>query len=218
VTVKVKVCCIQSYREARLAIAQGASAIGLVSDMPSGPGVIPEEKIAEIETSIPSHIGSFLLTSLQEPNDIVAQHRGCKTHTIQLCNRIDLRSYVRLRRELPETSLVQVIHVTGENAIAEAEWIAPHVDALLLDSGDPTADPKSLGGTGKRHDWKMSRRIRDSVPKPVFLAGGLSPSNVIEAIRAVQPFGVDVCTGVRSDDSLDEMKLSAFFAAITAAG
>ena len=89
-----------------------------------------------------------------------------------------------------------------------------HVDALLLDSGNPSLAVKELGGTGRTHDWKLSRRIRDSVSIPVFLAGGLTPSNVADAVAAVEPFGLDVCSGVRSDGNLDPVKLRAFVDAV----
>jgi len=91
------------------------------------------------------------------------------------------------------------------------------VDALLLDSGNPALAVKELGGTGRVHDWSLSRRIRDAVPKPIFLAGGLRSTNVREAIAAVQPFGLDLCSSVRINDVLDEQKLKSFFEAVNAA-
>jgi phosphoribosylanthranilate isomerase len=215
---RFKICCIASVDEARLAVACGASAVGLVSDMPSGPGVIDEDTIAAIVATVPPGVGSFLLTSLLEAEAIVAQQRRCRVNTIQLCDRPRPGTHRELRRALPGIALVQAVHVTGEGALAEAFEAAPHVDAILLDSGDPSRPVKELGGTGRAHDWSISRRIRAAVASPVFLAGGLRPQNVAEAIRTVEPFAVDVCSGVRTDGRLDEAKLRAFAAAVRGEG
>lgn len=210
----VKVCCIASHDEARLAVDAGASALGLVSSMPSGPGVIPDEAIAEIAAAVPSPVATFLLTARLDADSIVSQHMLCRTTTLQLVDAVPHEELRRLRRALPGIRIVQVIHVAGEEAVEEAAAVAPWVDALLLDSGNQKLPVKELGGTGRTHDWRLSRRIRDSVPRPVFLAGGLNASNVAEAVRAVSPFGVDLCTGVRIDGRLDSARLWGFFDAL----
>ena len=211
---RVKICCIASREEARMAVECGASAVGLVSEMPSGPGVIDEELIAEIAARVPPTVATFLLTCGQDADSIIGQQRRCRVNTIQLCDRVPREVYGELRARLPGVSLVQVVHVRGEDSFEEALSVAPHVDALLLDSGNQTLAVKELGGTGRTHDWRVSRRIRDAVGVPVFLAGGLKPENVAEAIEAVRPFGLDVCSGVRSDGQLDAGKLKRFFAHI----
>jgi phosphoribosylanthranilate isomerase len=211
---RVKICCIASIEEAWLAIEYGAKALGLVSKMPSGPGPIPEELIAKIARLMPPSVSSFLLTSKQDPLEIVKQHRRCGTNAIQLVDRIEIGDYEELRIALPGIKLVQVVHVVNEKAIDEAEIVAPHVDAILLDSGNPDLLVKQLGGTGRKHNWLLSRQIREKVKVPVFLAGGLNSDNVLEGLRQVQPFAVDVCNGVRTDEKLDEYKLSAFFEAV----
>jgi phosphoribosylanthranilate isomerase len=208
---RVKICCISSLAEAELAIRYGASALGLVSAMPSGPGVIDEGLIAEIAAYAPPPITTFLLTSKQETEAIIEQHRRLRTNTLQIVDRLERGTYADLRAALPGIRLVQVIHVTGEESVDEAQSIAPQVDALLLDSGNQALAVKELGGTGRTHDWTISRRIREAVTKPIFLAGGLKPDNVAEAIREVRPFGLDLCSGVRTDGKLDEMKLARFF-------
>jgi phosphoribosylanthranilate isomerase len=209
---RIKVCCISSVEEAWAAIRAGASALGLVSSMPSGPGVIPESLIAEIAAAVPPPIATFLLTCGQDTGDIIAQQRRCRANTVQLCDRLTSGSYADLRGAMPGVSLVQVIHVTGEQSLDEALSVAPHVDALLLDSGNQSLAVKELGGTGRVHDWTLSRRIREQARVPVFLAGGLRPENVGEAIRQVGPFGLDLCSGVRTAGKLDEGKLARFFA------
>lgn len=200
-----------SVAEAWLAIDSGAAAIGLVSEMPSGPGVIEEELIAEIAAKIPPTIGSFLLTCKQDVASIIDQQKRLHVNTIQICDRLREGTHEQLRRALPGISLVQVVHVTGPESIAEAREVAEFVDAVLLDSGNQSLPVKELGGTGRTHDWTISRKIREDIRVPLFLAGGLNGENVAEAIRQVRPFGVDVCSGVRTEGQLDEVKLARFF-------
>ena len=211
---RVKICCISSVEEAALAIACGASALGLVSAMPSGPGVIREDQIAEIAATVPPPIATFLLTSKQEVAEIVEQQRHCRTNCIQLCDCLTSGAHADLRRALPGIKIVQVIHVTGPGSVDEALALAPSVDAILLDSGNPALPVKELGGTGRSHDWSLSRRIREQISIPIFLAGGLNATNVGQAMNAVAPFGLDLCSGVRTDGKLDRQKLLAFFAAV----
>lgn len=214
---RVKICCIASLEEARLAVRQGAAALGLVGRMPSGPGPIADELIAEIAASVPPPVATFLLTSETEPEAIVDHVRRCGTNTVQLVDAIDPNAYAGLRKALPRVKIVQVIHVTGPESVAEAKQRAPLVDALLLDSGRPGAAVRELGGTGRVHDWSLSRRIVAGISRPVFLAGGLRPDNAAEAWRAVKPFGLDLCTGVRTNGRLDEGKLRDFFDALAPA-
>ncbi|MFA6457101.1 MAG: phosphoribosylanthranilate isomerase [Bacteroidota bacterium] len=210
----VKICCIASADEAAMAVRYGASALGLVSAMPSGPGPISEELIAEIIATVPKHISTFLLTSKQDASSIIAQQKKTKANTLQLVDAVSTNVYLELRKELPGISIVQVIHVIGESSIEEATSVAPFVDMLLLDSGNPNLAVKELGGTGRKHDWDVSRKIVSSVSVPVFLAGGLNAGNVHEAIDVVHPYGLDLCSGVRTNGMLDEMKLLQFIQAI----
>ena len=209
--VRVKICCISSIDEAKLAISYGASAIGLVSEMPSGPGVIIEKLIEEIASTVPPGISTFLLTSKTDADSIITQQRRCKTNTIQIVDRVSGDVYARLRDELPGIKIVQVVHVNGEESIDEAKEVSQFVDAILLDSGNQKLKVKELGGTGRTHDWRISKIIRDSVKVPIFLAGGINQENVTEAIETVNPFGVDLCSGVRVNGKLNENLLSEFF-------
>jgi phosphoribosylanthranilate isomerase len=214
---RVKVCCIRSVEEGRLAVRLGASALGLVSEMPSGPGVVSEAVIAEVAAAAPPPIATFLLTSRTAPAEIISQQNRCRVNTVQICDRLPAGAHADLRRSLPGISLVQVIHVSGSESMTEALQVSRDVDALLLDSGDPTLPIKELGGTGRTHDWSVSSRIVEESSVPVFLAGGLNPENVGEAIRSVRPFAVDLCTGVRTAGVLDEHKLLRFMEAVAAA-
>jgi phosphoribosylanthranilate isomerase len=185
--------------------------------MPSGPGPIEDSRIRDIAESVPPGVASFLLTCETSADAITRQHRYCGTNTLQFVDEVETGTYERLHESLRGISIVQVIHVRDENAIDEAVRAAPHVNAILLDSGNPKAAVKELGGTGRRHDWSISRRIRESIDVAVYLAGGLNPGNVGEAIRTVQPFGVDVCSGLRTDGRLDEKKVEAFMIAVAGA-
>jgi len=210
----VKVCCIQNLDEARLAISAGASAIGLVSAMPSGPGPIDDGQIARIASAVPAPTETFLLTSLIDAEAIAEQHRRCGTTAVQLVDQVAEPELRRLRKLLPTTRLVQVIHVVGPESVEEARAAAALVDTLLLDSGNPRLTVKELGGTGRAHDWEQSRRIRDSVGVPVLLAGGLHPGNARAAMKQVRPAGLDVCSGLRLNGRLDAGKLQDFFSAL----
>ena len=212
--IRVKICCISSQKEAQLAIAHGAAALGLVGNMPSGPGVISDALIRAIAATIPPGIASFLLTSEINADKIVAHHQETLTNTIQLVDAVDAATYTAIRKSIPHIKLVQVIHVLSEASIDEALQAADGVDALLLDSGNPTLAIKELGGTGRTHNWDISKRIVQQSPVPVYLAGGIRAENIREAIDRVGPFGIDLCSGVRTNQQLDEEKLANLFAAI----
>jgi len=213
---RVKVCCMKSIDEVSMAVEAGASAVGLVSPMPSGPGPISNELAAEIAAEVPPGIDAFLLTPLQTVEELVEQNRLVKARTLQLVDELPRGAHAELRRAMPGVKLVQVIHVTGPESVEEAVAVASEVDAILLDSGNPSIEVKELGGTGRRHDWAISRQIREAVPVPVWLAGGLKPDNAREAIETVAPFALDLCSGIRSGEGydLDPDKLERFMAAV----
>jgi len=211
---RVKICCISSEEEAQIAIAAGASALGLVGHMPSGPGIISDDLIRKIAKKVPPPIATFLLSSHTTAEDIIAHQQLVNCSTIQIVDQLQEGSYQQIRNSLAGIKLVQVIHIRDESSLEEAKQISNQVDALLLDSGNPNLSIKELGGTGRTHNWQISRKIVEAVEVPVFLAGGLSPKNIAQAIREVRPFGLDICSGVRSHGKLDKFKLEAFFTAI----
>jgi phosphoribosylanthranilate isomerase len=212
--VRVKICCISSEKEAKLAIKYGTDALGLVGNMPSGPGVISDDLIHEISKAVPPPISTFLLTSETKAQKIIDHYKKVQTTTIQIVDKIEPSHYLKIKNELPHVKLVQVLHVRDEDSIQESKDISQYVDAILLDSGNLNLAVKELGGTGRTHDWEISRAIRESTSIPVFLAGGLKASNIKKAVSIVKPFGVDLCSGVRSDGQLDEKKLHQFFEAL----
>ena len=211
---RIKICCISSLTEAKIAIKMGASALGLVSEMPSGPGVISMETIKLIAASVPPPIATFLLTSKQNINEIIKQHEYCRTSTIQICDDLTIGTHKDLKEALPGIAIVQVIHVTGDESITEALAIQNEVDAILLDSGNQSKKVKELGGTGRTHNWEISCKIREKLDIPIFLAGGIKPNNIAQAIDQVHPFGIDLCSGVRTDGKLNEIKLQQLFSNI----
>lgn len=214
---RVKICCIASVEEARIALEAGADALGLVSAMPSGPGVISDARIAEVASWARTRAPTVLLTSRQDSAGIAEQLAAAQPSIVQVCDELPVPEYGRLRRAHRGVALMQVIHVRGDEAVVEATTLARHVDAFLLDSGNPSAQVKELGGTGRVHDWRVSRALRAAVHVPVFLAGGLRPGNVGEAVTRVRPFGVDVCSGVRRDGVLDPQLAREFVTAVRAA-
>ncbi len=210
---RIKICCISTVEEAKLATDQGASALGLVGKMPSGPGVISDQIIREITRSVPPPVATFLLTSETRTSQIIQHHRVTRTNTLQIVDALQEGTYKDLRDALPAVKIVQVVHVLDEGSVEEAQSVAPYVDAILLDSGNPNLEVKQLGGTGRVHNWKLSRQIRDTVGVPIFLAGGLKAENVKQAIEEVNPYGLDLCSSVRSGGQLDPQKLDTFFEA-----
>ncbi len=208
---------MMSPDEARLAVECGADAVGLVSEMPSGAGVIGDDLATEIAAGVPPGVMSVLLTNRQSVSAIVAQQRAVAANAVQLVDELPQGSHAELRAALPGISLIQVVHVTGPEALDQARTVASAVDAVLLDSGNPGLAVKELGGTGRVHNWDISRQIVAELKTPVFLAGGLNAGNVGEAIAHVRPFGVDLCNGVRTAGELDAAKLRDFFTAVATA-
>jgi phosphoribosylanthranilate isomerase len=214
---RLKICCIGSEYEARLAIRAGVDALGLVGAMPSGPGVIADDAIRAIALVMPAAVSGFLLTQERTAEAIAHHVSRCAVSTVQVVNHVDPEELGRLRAMMPWLRVVQVIHVEGADALELLRAYEPHVHSFLLDSGSPGAAVPLLGGTGRVHDWSISAEfVRRSV-LPVFLAGGLTPENVGEAIRLVQPYGLDICSGIRTDGLLDEGKLQRYVAAVNAA-
>lgn len=190
-----------SAEEAEMAIAAGALAVGLVGEMPNGPGPIADETIKKIAAQVHARHGdkiwTTLLTSRTDGEAIAAHVADTGVNSVQIVDDPAPGAYEVIRQVHPEIRILQVIHVEDESAIDAARFAAEGADIILLDSGKPSARERTLGGTGDTHDWLVSRKIVEAVTGPVFLAGGLNPENVKDAIQAVRPFGVDVCSGLR---------------------
>ncbi len=213
--IRIKVCCIASVEEARLAIAAGADALGLVSAMPTGPGPIAEPLIAAIAATVPPPVDPILLTAEDRADSIADQAHRLGVRTVQLVRHVDSSEHVRLRGLDPALRIVQVIHVEDARALDQIALYAETAAAFLLDSGRPSA--AELGGTGRTHDWSVSAEFVRRSPRPVFLAGGLTAENAAQAVREVRPYGLDLCSSLRTGGALDPALLAAFFEVVRAA-
>ena len=141
---------------------------------------------------------------------------GVGTNTVQIVRHVEVSELEGLARVLPSSiRRVQVLHVEDDSSLERMRAYAPFVHAFLLDSGRPAVS--ELGGTGRTHDWRISRAIVEGSPVPVFLAGGLRADNVASAIDQVGPWGLDLCSGVRSNGQLDRAKLTAFMRSVSGA-
>lgn len=216
---RVKICCMASPGEVRAAAIAGADAVGAVGPMPSGPGPIDDAAARVVIGAAPPGVTPFLLTSELTAEAVVRHLRATHAPVVQLVRHLDPRVHAEIRNAMPWVKIVQVVHVEDDSAIELARGYAMISDALLLDSGNPSAggEVEALGGTGRRHDWEISRRIVQAVDKPVWLAGGLTEANAIEAINQVRPFGLDLCSGARTLGKLDQRKLTAFMTAVRTA-
>lgn len=214
---RTKICCISSKDEAELAIQAGADALGLVGAMPGGgPGVIEDDAIRAIARDLPAGISAFLLTQECSAEAIMDHVSRCEVSTVQIVRHIAPPELQRLREVMPALRIVQVIHVEGTEALRLLGDYEEFVHSFLLDSGSPSASIPVFGGTGRVHDWSVSAEFVRRSRRPVFLAGGLSPSNVAAAIPLVRPYGLDICSGVRTAGLLDGAKLRSYIAAIQA--
>jgi phosphoribosylanthranilate isomerase len=190
------------------AIAAGADALGLVSVMPSGGNDITDAMIAKIAELAPPPVATVLLTAETKADAISAHIRATNPTAVQIVAHIEPTESARLARLEPHVRRIQAIHVTGEEALDFVDVYSPHIHAFLLDSGRPGEKIPVLGGTGRTHNWAVSSRFVQESTRPVFLAGGLTTENVGDAIRQVRPFGVDLCSAVRTNGQLDAQKLA----------
>lgn len=206
---RIKICCIASPGEAARAAAAGADLLGLVGPMPSGPGPITHAEARAIAATAPPWATPVLLTAGETADEIAAHAAEAGVRTVQVVRHVPPGELARLP---PGLARLQVIHVEGPEALDLIPAYAPHATAFLLDSGRPAS--QELGGTGRIHDWEVSAAFVRASPVPVFLAGGLTPENAAEAVRRVRPFGLDLCTGVRTGGALDDARLNAFMEAV----
>ena len=212
--VRVKVCCITSEEEASAAVSLGADRVGLIAAHPGVETGLSDRVLAETGNWVPETTDRVLLTPYLDAPSIVAHVERVGVGVVQICDHVDQEVHHAIRAACPLLEIVQVVHVESPSSVGLAQVMARSVDALLLDSGVSGADFSALGGTGKIHDWAISRAIVDAVSVPVWLAGGLNPENVGRGIETVRPYGVDLCSGVRSEGALDRSKLRRFMAAV----
>lgn len=196
-----------------MASGAGADLLGLVGPMPGGPGVLTPAEARAIASGFDGPARPVLLTSSETAEDIARDASDAGVSSVQVVRHIPVGD----ARTLGESGLhyMQVIHVEDTASVDLIDLYAEHCDAFLLDSGTPATGV--LGGTGAVHDWALSAEVVRRSPRPVWLAGGLTPANVGEAMARVRPDGLDVCSGLRRAGRLDAGLLRDYMQAIDGA-
>jgi phosphoribosylanthranilate isomerase len=191
-TVRVKICGITRKEDLDAAAAAGADAVGFVVGAAASPRNLSLEKAEKLFRQVPPFVKSVLVTV---PTSIIELAEACEKlnpDAVQI-HGANLRSVALFREKLSATPLIGAVNANSADALEVAQVASKMFDAVLLDS---LADGQ-YGGTGIVHDWTLSKCIRKAVhPTPLILAGGLNPENVAEAVRVVQPYAVDVSSGV----------------------
>jgi len=190
--VRVKVCGITSFKDLNMVVEAGADAVGFVVDVPQSSKSLSLDEAEKLIRATPVFVETVAVTVF-----------ACLKSLKEICEKLNpdlvqvhgLRFNEKIRETFPNTRLIGAVQAKSEGAVVAALDLSKTFDAVLVDSHVHG----SYGGTGKTHDWNLSRRIRDVIhPKPLILAGGLTPENVKEAIRVVKPHAVDVSSGVES--------------------
>jgi phosphoribosylanthranilate isomerase len=199
VPVRVQIAGVSSLEEALAAERAGADALGFTVRLPNGVHDGLTEVLArDIIAQLPPFITSVAITYVSTVRAAVDLCRNLGVTALQLHGEFPMGELRLVRAALPHLKIIRAVHVTGPEALAAARALERHVDALILDTYDPVTGRH--GATGKTHDWSISRELVASVRVPVILAGGLTPENVVDAVRTVAPWGVDVHTGVENAD------------------
>ncbi len=207
--VKVKICGITNMNDALLAAEYGADFLGFIVDIEKSEDSLSRSVARDLIMQVPLEITPVMVTYLNKASDVVELARFVKPMAIQFHADITVGEIGKIRKALPKMKIIKAVHVTGEKAIDEAKKFEDYADYILLDS----KSKGKIGGTGKTHNWNISRKIVEKCKKPVILAGGLNPENVLDAVRIVKPFGVDVNSGVKSSPrKKDADKMERFIA------
>ncbi|MGE5328340.1 MAG: phosphoribosylanthranilate isomerase [Deltaproteobacteria bacterium] len=205
---RVKICGIKRIEDALKAIEFGADAIGLLIKTQSK-NSIDENTAREIVRTLPPFCSSVMVVITTDIKEIVELSRYIGVTAIQLHGENSPEDILNIKRELPFVKIIKTLHVTNIETINNCKKYFKIADAILLDSTNFSGG--AVGGTGLTHDWSISRKIVEESPIPVILAGGLNPENVAEAVKIVEPYGVDVQSGVNGEDGFkDYAKLERF--------
>jgi len=205
--VMVKICGITREKDLTTAAAAGADAVGFVIGVASSPRNLTMEKAKKIVEQASFSIDKVVVTVPNSINFLVKIYEKLKPDAIQIHGE-NLSEDFPFQERLPDVRLIKAIHVKSSNVVETAVKASKFFDAVLLDS----FVRGKYGGTGVVHDWELSKRVKEAIfPKPLILAGGLTPENVKDAVRFVQPYGVDVSSGVESRPGIkDPEKVLAF--------
>ena len=206
-SVRTKICGITREEDLTVAMDAGADAIGFLVGVPSSPRNLTLERAETLLDQVPIFIDSIVVTAPKSIEWLVEIYERLKPSGIQIHGKEELDSSI-IHEKIEDVNLIKTVYVTedalNETVIKDLKTF----DAVLLDS----FSQGQYGGTGKVHDWILSRQIKEAVsPIPVILAGGLNPENVKEAILAVEPYAVDVASGVEANPGIkDQSKVRAF--------
>jgi phosphoribosylanthranilate isomerase len=199
--VRVKICGITRKEDLDAAAAAGADAIGFVVGVASSPRNIALEKAEKLIRQVPPFVKSVLVT-VPRGIDEFETYEKLNPDAIQIHGE-NLHAAASVRLKIPNIPLIGAVNAHLANALDVVSRASKLFDAVLLDS---FADGR-YGGTGIAHDWELSKRIKQAIhPKPLILAGGLNPENVAEAVRTVEPYAVDVSSGVELQPGIKDHK------------
>ena len=205
--VRVKICGITRKEDLAVAVDAGADAVGFLVGVPTSPRNLTLERAKMLLDLVPVFVDSVIVTAPETVEDIVEICETLKPSVIQIHGK---KNFVasQVRKKVKNTCLVKTVYVKPDILKEENIEELKQFDAVLLDS----FTKNQYGGTGKTHDWTVSKQIKEAVaPVPVILAGGLKPENVKEAILAVNPYAVDVASGVEASPGIkDHNKIHAF--------
>lgn len=201
---RVKICGITRGADLEAAVEAGADAVGFVADVSvESPREVDVATAAELVADVPPFVSSVLVTMGDSPDRVVDTARTVRPDVLQVHGTFDAEQLGYLRSETG-TKLVVAVNSSDHERARDIDAAA---DAILVDS---TTD-EHAGGTGRTHDWDATHELVQELRSPVVLAGGLTPENVTEAIRIVEPFGVDVASGVEQSGGIkDHMAVSTF--------
>ncbi len=206
-SVRVKICGITREEDLAVAVSAGADAVGFLVGVPASPRNLTPERAETLLRQVPVFVDSVVVTAPQSIEGLAEVCETLKPTAIQIHGKKSFDAS-EVREMIKGTRLIKTIYVTKDALNQAAIEELKAFDAVLLDS----CSKGQYGGTGKVHDWVLSRQIREAVaPLPVILAGGLKPENVKEAVQTVQPYAVDVASGVELRPAIkDHEKVRAF--------
>jgi phosphoribosylanthranilate isomerase len=205
--VRVKICGLTREEDVRMVAARGADAVGFVVGIPSSPRSLSLKKVETLLRYVPLFVQSVLVMDPQSIDEVRTTYEALRPDALQLHGDTSLDISL-LRENLPKASLIRAVQANPTTVLQDAVDATQAFDAILIDS----RAQGRLGGTGVVHDWELSKRVKRVIPPtPLILAGGLNPDNVQDAIRTIEPYAVDVSTGVELSPGVkDPDKVSAF--------
>ncbi len=208
----IQIAGIMDFAEARMLLDAGVDWLGFPLRLPVHQEDLSDAEAAAVIAALPSPDAAVLITYLSQASEIVALCRMLNVRKVQLHGAVAISELRKLRERTTEALLIKSLVVRGDNLEElqhQVDKYTPYVDAFITDTHDPATGAD--GATGKTHDWHISAALVKHSPKPVILAGGLTPDNVREAIRTVRPAGVDAHTGVEgADGRKDAQKVKLF--------